>query len=82
MRSVRELAVVANRSTGRGGPGDEGEDEQEIFKALSLGECLLDGLRRVKWRRVEGKGKGKADVKLTSSSEFPSTLQNHSPNEC
>lgn len=58
MRPVRELAVVANRSIGRGGAGDEGEDEQEIFKALSLGECLLDGLRREKWRRVEEKWSG------------------------
>ncbi len=58
MRPVRELAVVANRSTGRGGAGDEREDEQEIFKALSLGECLLDGLRREKWRRGEEKSGG------------------------
>lgn len=38
MGAVRELALVANRSTRRGGVGDEREDEQEIFKALSLGE--------------------------------------------
>lgn len=37
MGPVRELADVANRSTGRGGAGDEGEDELEVFKALSVG---------------------------------------------
>lgn len=38
MGAVRELALVANRLTRRGGAGDEREDEQEIFKALSLDE--------------------------------------------
>lgn len=45
MGPVRELAV-ANRSTRMGRAGDEGEDEQEIFKALSLDGGLLDGLKR------------------------------------
>lgn len=59
MGTVRELALVANRSTRRGGAGDEREDEQEIFKALSLGE---DELRREKWRRgKERKGNERRD---------------------
>lgn len=49
MGPVREVAVVANRSTGRGGAGDEEEDEQEIFKALLLCEGLLDGPKRETW---------------------------------
>lgn len=46
MGPVTELAVVANGSTRMGRAGDEGEDEQEILKALSLGGCLQDRLRR------------------------------------
>lgn len=65
MGPVRELAAVANRSTRRGGAGDEREDEQEIFKALSLGEGLPDGLRREKWRREEGLN-GQSHVSKTS----------------
>lgn len=42
----RELAVVANRSTVMGGAGDEGEDEQGVFKALSLDEVQWERLRR------------------------------------
>lgn len=38
MGPVTELAVVANGSTRMGRAGDEGEDEQEILKALSLGD--------------------------------------------
>lgn len=37
---------MANRSTRMGRAADEGEDEQEIFKALSLDKGLLDGLKR------------------------------------
>lgn len=49
MGSVSELAPVANRSTRRGGARDEREDEQEIFKAVSLGED--EQLRGEKWRK-------------------------------
>lgn len=49
MGSVSELAPVANRSTRRGGARDERQDEQEIFKAVSLGED--EQLRGEKWRK-------------------------------
>lgn len=49
MGSVSELAPVANRSTRTGGARDEREDEQEIFKAVSLGED--EQLRREKWKK-------------------------------
>lgn len=59
MGSVSELAPVANRSTRWGGARDEREDEQEIFKAVSLGEDeQLRGENGGKERRgKERKGK-------------------------
>lgn len=72
MGLVRELAVVANRSTRRGGAGDEGEDEQEIFKALPLDYWTEEG--KMEERRGEertGKGRKRRDHRLTVPFEPP-----------
>lgn len=57
MGPVWESAAVANGSAGMGGAGGMREDEQEIFKALSLGERLSDTLMKEELR----KGKERKD---------------------
>lgn len=78
MGLVRELAVVANRSTRRGGARDEGEDEQEIFKALPLDYWTEEG--KMEERRGEERtGKGRKGGIIVSP--FPLNHQNPPPKE-